>query len=477
MEIHKLSGWEISQKIKNKELTLNRVISLFKERIRRFNPQLNSLVSLFEDVEPPSSESSSELWGVPILIKDNICIKNREITCASKILKGFISCYDATVIEKIKKAGLVILGTTNMDEFAFGSSCENSCYGPTLNPYNKQYVPGGSSGGSAAGVSAGFSPLALGSDTGGSIRQPASFCGVVGFKPTYGRVSRYGLVAFGSSLDVIGPLARDIRDVAYLLEIISGWDAKDSTSSVQEKRPFSSALEDNIKGLKIGLPKEYFVAGLNKEVEKNVKEAIKVFESKGAYISEINLPHTEYAVPCYYILSSSEASSNLSRFDGIRYGARKKAKDLIEVYKKTRREGFGKEAKRRIMLGTFSLSSGYYEAYYLKALKVRSLIKKELQEVFRHYQAIITPTSPTPPFQIGERIEDPLSMYLSDIYTIPSNLSGIPSVSLPCGFTKEGLPVGLQIMANHFSEDILIRLSFSYQSVTNWHKIYPREYD
>ncbi len=477
MQLHKLSGWEISQKLKKREITLEDVVSYFKERIKKFNPQLNAVVSLFENVDYPSQDSTSPLWGVPILIKDNICIKNREITCASKILKGFISPYNATVIEKIKRAGLIILGTTNMDEFAFGSSCENSCYGSTLNPYNQEYVPGGSSGGSAVSVSIGFSPLALGSDTGGSIRQPASFCGVIGLKPTYGRVSRYGLVAFGSSLDVIGPFSRDIKDIAYLLNIISGWDSKDSTSYEAQSEDFASYLEDNIKGLKIGLPQEYFVEGLNKEVERKVKEAIKLLESKGASVSQISLPHTEYAVATYYILASSEASSNLSRFDGIKYGIRVKNKELIPLYKETRREGFGKEAKRRIMLGTFSLSSGYYEAYYLKALKVRSLIRKDFQEVFKYYQAIITPTSPTPPFRIGEKIEDPLSMYLSDIYTIPSNLAGIPSVSIPCGFTEDNLPIGMQIIANHFNESILIRLSFSYQNSTSWHKKFPERYD
>ncbi|MFC1514400.1 Asp-tRNA(Asn)/Glu-tRNA(Gln) amidotransferase subunit GatA [Candidatus Omnitrophota bacterium] len=475
MDLLNLSAWQISAKLKEKELALSEVVSFFRARIERLNPRLNAVVSLFDTPLGPEKGSDSNLWGVPLLIKDNICIKDRQATCASKILKGFTSPYDATVIERIKKAGLVILGTANMDEFAFGSSCENSCYGPTRNPWDHGRVPGGSSGGSAAAVAAGLVPLALGSDTGGSIRQPASLCGVVGFKPTYGRVSRYGLVAFGSSLDQIGSLSRDIADAAHLLKILSGSDARDSTSSQRPVDDLSASLRDDVKGMKIGLPRQYFVRGLDEQVKARVEEAIALLKAKGAAFTEIDLPHTEYAVATYYILASCEASSNLSRFDGIKYGRRVSDKHLISVYRKTRKEGFGNEAKRRIMLGTFSLSSGYYDAYYLKALKVRTLIKKDFQEAFKKYDAIVTPTSPTPAFAIGEKADDPLSMYLSDIYTISCNLAGIPAVSIPCGFTKEGLPIGLQLIADNFAESRLINIAYAYQSATDWHKRFPKE--
>ncbi|MBN2120150.1 MAG: Asp-tRNA(Asn)/Glu-tRNA(Gln) amidotransferase subunit GatA [Candidatus Omnitrophica bacterium] len=477
MSLHKLSGWQISEKLKKKEIGLGEVVSFFQERVQRLNPKIKAVISLFDEPLGPEKDSDSKLWGVPVLIKDNICIKNKEITCASKILKGFISPYNATVIERLRKAGLVILGTANMDEFAFGSSCENSCYGPTLNPWNESCVPGGSSGGCAAAVAAGLVPCALGSDTGGSIRQPASFCGAVGFKPTYGRVSRFGLVAFGSSLDQIGPISRDIVDSAYLLNIVSGKDSRDSTSASIAVPDFSKSFDGSLKGLKVGLPKEYFVSGLDGQVKKTVELAISVLKSKGIEFSEISLPHTEYAVPTYYILASSEASSNLSRFEGIRYGKRIHQNNLIELYKRTRQEGFGQEAKRRIMLGTFSLSSGYYEAYYLKALKVRWLIKKDFDQAFKAYDAIITPTSPTAAFKIGEKADNPLSMYLSDIYTISCNLSGVPSVSIPCGFTQEGLPVGLQLISKHFNEEMLIRLAHAYQESTDWHKQFPVNYE
>jgi len=477
MQLHKLSAWQLSEKIKNKEISIEEVIEYFTERIKKINPHFNAVISLFDPPIFSEEKKDSPLWGVPIVIKDNICIKDKEITCASRILKGFISPYDATVIRKIKEAGLIILGITNMDEFAFGSSCENSCYGPTLNPWNREYVPGGSSGGSATAVALGLSPLALGSDTGGSIRQPASFCGVVGFKPTYGRVSRFGLVAFGSSLDQIGPFCRDIRDCAYLLNIISGKDPNDSTTSSCKVDDYSQYLNDNVKGFKVGLPKEYFREGLDKEVKAKIDEVIKVLSSKGVIFEEVSLPHTEYAVPTYYILAPSEASSNLSRFDGIKYGLRKRGQSLIDTYKYSRQDGFGEEAKRRILLGTFSLSSGYYEAYYLKALKVRRLIREDFVKVFRYYDAILTPTSPTPPFKLGERLKDPLSMYLSDVYTISSNLAGLPSVSLPCGFTENNLPIGFQIIGDRFCEAKLIQLSYSYQKDTNWHTYFPKEYE
>jgi aspartyl-tRNA(Asn)/glutamyl-tRNA(Gln) amidotransferase subunit A len=479
MDLQRLSGWQISEKIKNKELTLSQIEGFFKERIKLINPLLNSLIRV-ETLYRPDSEkgcSCSALGGVPIVIKDNICIKDKEVTCASNILKGFRSPYDASVIKRLKRAGLMILGISNMDEFAFGSSCENSAYGPCKNPWDKERVPGGSSGGSAAAVAAGLSPLALGSDTGGSIRQPASFCGVVGLKPTYGRVSRFGLVAFGSSLDQIGPLSRDITDTAHLLNIISGFDSNDTTSSSKEVPDFSAFLKADIKGKKIALPKEYFSTGVEPQVKQLVTEAVKLLESKGAQVTSISLPLSEYAVPTYYILASSEASSNLSRFDGLRYGKRQAAETLNLTYNKTRSKGLGNESKRRIMLGTFSLSSGYYQAYYLRALKVRSLFKKEFSRVFKHYQAVITPTSPTAAFRLGEKSEDPLSMYLSDVCTISANLAGLPAVSLPCGFTKDNLPVGLQILADSFSEQELINIAYSYQQSTDWHKIIPEDYE
>ena len=413
------------------------------------------------------------MGGVPIAIKDNICIKGKKITCASKILASHTAVYNATVVERLKKAGLNIIGTANMDEFAFGSSTENSCYGPVKNPWNISYVAGGSSGGSAASVAARLVPFALGSDTGGSIRQPASLCAVVGFKPTYGRVSRYGLVAFGSSLDQIGPFTTNFIDCAYLLNILCGLDEKDSTSAAREVPDFAKSLKDIKPGIKIGLPKEYFGEGLNLEVKAAIEEVIEVFKKKKAKLIEISLPNTEYAVAAYYIIASSEASANLQRFDGIRYGKRVQDKNLIELYKKTRQSGFGDEAKRRIFLGTYSLSSGYYDAYYLKALRARRLIKEDFDKAFKEVDVILTPTSPTAAFKIGEKAADPISMYLSDIYTISVNLAGIPAVSFPCGWTKNNLPIGAQLIGKEFDESALINLGFVYQECTDFHKKIP----
>jgi aspartyl-tRNA(Asn)/glutamyl-tRNA(Gln) amidotransferase subunit A len=366
-----------------------------------------------------------------------------------------------------------------MDEFAFGSSTENSSFGPTHNPWDLERVPGGSSGGSAAAVAADEAIMALGSDTGGSIRQPASFCGIVGLKPTYGRVSRYGLIAFGSSLDQIGPLTKDVQDNALLLNVIAGYDPNDSTSVDLPVPDYSKSLVNDVKGIKIGIPKEYFVEGMDREVKGAIEEAIKLLKNLGATCREISLPHTEYAVPVYYIVATAEASSNLARFDGVQYGYRTpnaelRTRNLIDMYRKTRGEGFGPEAKRRIILGTYALSSGYYEAYYLRALKVRTLIKKDFDEVFKECDCIITPTSPTPAFKIAEKISDPLKMYLSDIYTISANLAGIPGISLPCGFTKNNLPIGLQILAKPFNEEMLFRVAHTYEQNTEWHKIKPK---
>ncbi|MBI4432662.1 MAG: Asp-tRNA(Asn)/Glu-tRNA(Gln) amidotransferase subunit GatA [Candidatus Omnitrophica bacterium] len=409
------------------------------------------------------------LYGVPIAIKDNICVENEAITCGSKILQNFVSPYNATVIERLLDAGAVIFGRTNMDEFAFGSSCETSFYGPTRNPHDLGRVPGGSSGGSAACVAAQTAIAALGSDTGGSIRQPASLCGVVGIKPTYGRVSRYGLIAFASSLDQIGPLTRDVRDSALLLKVLAGGDPRDSTSANVPVPDYLSFLGKDIKGMKIGIPKEYFKKeGLSPAVEKAVRqEAAQVLEKQGARCEEVSLPHTAFAIGVYYIVAPSEASSNLARFDGVRFGWRHPSTgNLLELYEKTRGEGFGSEAKRRIILGTYSLSSGYYDAYYLRAMKVRTRIKQDFDEVFKKVNVILTPTSPTPAFKLGEKATNPLEMYLSDIYTISANLAGIPAISVPCGAeVRDGksLPIGLQFMAKPFDEGKLFQIAHAFE--------------
>ena len=438
-------------------------------RIKAVDPKVKAYVHLAHG-EPKFDGA----FPIPIAIKDNLCTKGEEITCASRILKGFHSPYDAGVIQRIKKSGGTILGIVNMDEFAFGSSCESSCYGPTFNPWDLQCVPGGSSGGSAASVAADETIWALGSDTGGSIRQPASFCGIVGLKPTYGRVSRYGLIAFASSLDQIGPLTKDVRDCALLMNIISGYDQRDSTSVNQPVPDYTKALVNDVRGLKIGIPKEAFVEGLDGEVRRSIEDALNLLKKLGADIKEVTLPHTPYAVATYYIVATAEASSNLARFDGVRYGLRAqpsavRKNALVDMYEETRSKGFGDEAKRRIMLGTYALSSGYYDAYYLRGQKVRTLIKNDLDEVFKDCDVIMTPTSPTVAFKVGEKISDPLSMYLSDIYTIPANLAGIPAISIPCGFSKSGLPIGLQLMGKAFDEEMLLRVSYTYEQNTEWH--------
>ncbi len=418
--------------------------------------------------------AKGRLAGIPVALKDNLCEVNRPTTCSSRILKGFKPPYAATVVRKLEDEGAILLGKLNMDEFAFGSSCETSCYGPTRNPWDLDRIPGGSSGGSAAAVAADEAIMALGSDTGGSIRQPASLCGVVGLKPTYGRVSRYGLIAFASSLDQIGPVTKSVEDCALLLGVIAGHDEQDSTSIDTPVPDYTEFLNSDIKGLKAGVPKEYFVKGLDSEVEKAVRSAIDVFKKLGVEIVELSLPHTKYALSTYYIIASAEASSNLARFDGVQYGYRAAgAKDIINMYSSTRSKGFGEEAKRRLMLGTYVLSSGYYEAYYLKASKVRTKIKEDFDRTYERCDFIITPTSPTAAFKIGERTGDPLSMYLSDVYTIPANLAGIPAISIPCGFTGKGLPVGLQILAAAFREDIIIKAAHAFEINTDFHKRRP----
>ena len=489
-EFYKLTAHKLIEKINGKETTPQEIINSLNKRIKEADSKVKAYVRLpeFNFLNPASSiqHPASSLKGIPISIKDNICTQGYNTECCSKILEGFKPPYNATVIKKLKEKGAAIFPVkTNMDEFAFGSSTENSYFGPTHNPWNLECVPGGSSGGSAAAVAADEAILALGSDTGGSIRQPASFCGVVGLKPTYGRVSRYGLIAFASSLDQIGPITKDVRDCAIIMNIISGFDPSDSTSVNIEVPDYTEALVSDVKGMKIGIPKEYFTEGLEPEVRTIVEEAINKLKDLGADYKQVSLAHTEYAVPVYYIIATAEASSNLARFDGVQYGFRtrncelpacpagRRTANLIDMYKKTRGEGFGEEAKRRIILGTFVLSHGYYDAYYLRALKVRTLIKKDFDEVFGEFDCIITPTAPTAAFRIGEKIKDPLKMYLSDIYTISANLAGIPAISVPCGFTKKGLPVGLQILAKPFDEEMLFRAAYNYEQNTDWHKIKP----
>ena len=414
------------------------------------------------------------LLGVPVAIKDVLAVKGQPLNCGSKILGNFISPYDATVIEKLRAAGAIVFGRLNMDEFAMGSSTENSAFVTTRNPWDTTRIPGGSSGGSAAAVAADEAIATLGSDTGGSIRQPAALCGCVGVKPTYGRVSRYGLVAFASSLDQIGPFTKDVRDAATMLRVISGHDPRDSTSVPQSVPDFTAALGGDLKGLRLGLPKEYNIPGLDAEVKTAVDAAVKQLQSLGAETVEISLPHTEYAVATYYIIATAEASANLARYDGIRYGARVDGADLMELNSRTRGQGFGAEVKRRILLGTYVLSSGYYGAYYLRAQKVRTLIRRDFLQAFEKVDAIVTPTTPTAAFKAGEKSSDPLQMYLSDIFTISCNLAGIPGLSLPCGFTQSPkLPIGLQILGKPFGEETILKIAHAYEQSTPWHKEKP----
>jgi aspartyl-tRNA(Asn)/glutamyl-tRNA(Gln) amidotransferase subunit A len=430
-------------------------------------------LKMAEEVQKKIGEEKKLLLGIPLAIKDNICTKNILTTCSSKILSNFIPTYESTVTSRLIEQGYILIGKTNMDEFAMGSSTENSGFYPTRNPWDLERIPGGSSGGPAAAVASDECIAALGSDTGGSIRQPAAFCGVVGLKPTYGRVSRFGLVAFASSLDQIGPITKQVRDSAILMNIISGYDPLDSTSAPLPVPDFTAALGQDIKGLKMGVPKEYFIEGIEREVEVLVKEAIKRLELLGAIPVEVSLPHTGYAIATYYIIATSEASSNLARYDGMRYGLRSEGKDLIETYLNTRAHGLGAEVKRRIMLGTYALSAGYYEAYYKKAQQVRTLIKQDFESAFKEVDVIVTPTSPTAAFKLEEKIADPLQMYLSDIFTISVNLAGVPGISIPCGFTADNLPVGLQIIGRHFDEESILKVAYAYEQSTEWHKRRP----
>lgn len=466
---------ELLDLINKGEVRQEEILSDIKSKINKTEAKLKAYAHPPNNFEPVKKDSL--LKGIPIAIKDNICTKGELTTCSSRILLGFKPPYDATVIERLKDNGALIFGKTNMDEFAFGSSCETSFYGPTRNPWDLERVPGGSSGGSAAAVAADEAIWALGSDTGGSIRQPAALCGIVGLKPTYGRVSRYGLIAFASSLDQIGPFTKDVYDAALLLSIIAGHDNRDSTSVDIKAGDYLGCLKKDVKGLKIAIPKEYFIEGMDKQVEDSIRQAKTELEKLGAKFKEVSLPHTKYAVAVYYIIATAEASSNLARFDGVQYGFRTKDKDaasMIDTYKQTRGKGFGTEAKRRIILGTYVLSSGYYEAYYLRALKVRTLIKKDFDDVFKEFDCLFTPTSPTPAFKIGEKFENPLSMYLSDIYTISANLAGIPAISVPCGLTKDKLPIGLQILAAPFKEENLFKAAYNFEQNTEWHKMKPK---
>ncbi|MFZ7784044.1 Asp-tRNA(Asn)/Glu-tRNA(Gln) amidotransferase subunit GatA [Bacillus velezensis] len=478
---HKIT--ELKQMIHKKEIKISDLVDESYKRIASVDDKVQAFLQLDEERARAYAKELDEavdgrsehglLFGMPIGVKDNIVTKGLRTTCSSKILENFDPIYDATVVERLQAAEAVTIGKLNMDEFAMGSSTENSAYKATKNPWNLDTVPGGSSGGSAAPVAAGEVPFSLGSDTGGSIRQPASFCGVVGLKPTYGRVSRYGLVAFASSLDQIGPITRNVEDNAFLLQAISGPDKMDSTSANVEVPDFLSSLTGDIKGLKIAVPKEYLGEGVGKEAKESVLAALKVLEGLGATWEEVSLPHSKYALATYYLLSSSEASANLARFDGIRYGYRSdNADNLIDLYKQTRSEGFGNEVKRRIMLGTFALSSGYYDAYYKKAQKVRTLIKKDFEDVFEKYDVIVGPTTPTPAFKIGEKTSDPLTMYANDILTIPVNLAGVPGISVPCGFA-DGLPLGLQIIGKHFDEGTVYRVAHAFEQATDHHKAKP----
>lgn len=416
-----------------------------------------------------ASGAATALTGIPVAVKDNMCTKGVLTTCASKMLANFVPPYESTVTRKLAEQNYILTGKANMDEFAMGSSTENSGFHTTRNPWDLERIPGGSSGGSAAAVAADECIAAIGSDTGGSIRQPASMCGVVGLKPTYGRVSRYGLVAFASSLDQIGPLTKNVRDAALMMNAISGHDPLDSTSAPVTVPDFTAALGQDIKGMKIGIPKEYFVPGMDHEVEDAVRTAIRNLEALGAFPVEVSLPHTEYAIATYYVLATSEASSNLARYDGVKYGFRAEGRDLLDMYKNTRAQGFGPEVKRRIMLGTYALSSGYYDAYYKKGQQVRTLIKQDFDNALREVDVIVTPTAPTPAFKIGEKATDPLRMYLSDICTISVNLAGAPALVLPCGSTHAGLPVGLQIIGRHFDEESLLKVAYAYEQNTEWH--------
>ena len=483
MELNQLTIHEAHDLLKNKQLSSLELTKAVLEHIRLVESRIRATVTITEDLALAQAKRAdgliasgnvTPLTGVPVLIKDNMCTKNILTTCSSKMLHNFKPPYNATVIDKLNNSGMVMVGKANMDEFAMGSSTENSAFFTTHNPWDLDRVPGGSSGGSAAAVAADECIYALGSDTGGSIRQPAGFCGVTGLKPTYGRVSRYGLVAFASSLDQIGPLTKDTIDSAIVMNVISGHDPRDSTSSAASVPDYTKSLIPDLKGIRLGVPREYFVPGMQPEVERLIRDAVSKMQELGAIVEwDVSLPSTPYALAVYYIIAPSEASANLARYDGVKYGYSYEGPgNMWEAMEKTRQFGFGPEVKRRIMLGTYALSAGYYDAYYLKAQRVRTLIRREFDAAFEKYDALITPTSPTVPFKIGEKTGDPLQMYLSDVCTLPINIAGIPAISVPAGFAG-GLPVGMQIIGKPFNEEILFRTAYAYQQVTGWHKVKP----
>jgi aspartyl-tRNA(Asn)/glutamyl-tRNA(Gln) amidotransferase subunit A len=474
MNLKNITADKLVARYRNRDLTVTEVIKGVYEQIDHVDKDVRAFLSLCPeralaearrlDAQIAAGERLEPLAGVPVAIKDNIAIRDLQTTCGSKVLEGYISPFTATAVERLRGAGAIVVGKANCDEFAMGSTTENSGYFVTRNPHKLDRVPGGSSGGSAASVASGTSLIALGSDTGGSVRTPAAFCGVVGLKPTYGRVSRYGLVAFGSSLDQIGPLCKSVREAAQTLAVIAGFDQFDSTSADTAVDDYVKNLDTSIDGLRIGIPKEYFISGLDPEVRSKIEAGMRVYESLGCKLQEISLPHTEYAVATYYLIATAEASSNLARYDGVRYGQRRAGNaPLQEMYRRTRADGFGAEVKRRILLGTYALSAGYYDAYYLKALKVRTLMLKDFQKAFEQVDVILSPTSPTVAFRIGEKTSDPLSMYLSDIFTITQALAGLPAISIPCGKNSENMPVGMQLVANHFQESLLLNVAYQFE--------------
>ena len=479
---HFLTIHQLLEQLRAGELSSREVTQACLDRVEKVDDRLNAFISVDATDALAQADAADQsravgedlpMLGVPVAVKDVLAVKDQPLNCASKILGEFNSPYDATVIQKLRAAGAVVFGRLNMDEFAMGSSNENSAFGPARNPWNTDCIPGGSSGGSAVAVAADECIASLGSDTGGSIRQPAALCGCVGLKPTYGRVSRYGLVAFASSLDQVGPFTKDVRDAATLLQVIAGADDRDSTNVPEPVPDYSAALSGDVKGLRIGLPREYQVEGLDPEVKAATDTAVKQLEALGAEVKEITLPHTEYAIATYYIIATAEASANLARFEGVRYGARLDGADPEEMNRKTRGAGFGEEVKRRIILGTYVLSSGHYDAYYLRAQKVRTLIRQDFLKAFEEVDLIATPTTPTPAFKIGEKTGDPLQMYLSDIYTISCNLAGLCGISVPCGFSKAGLPIGLQLLGKPFGEPDLLRAAHAYEQATDWHTHRP----
>ena len=483
MTIYDLSLAGLRAGLDKREFTAVEVTTRYLERIFATNPGINTFINICDATALAEAEAAdrlitagqaSPLTGLPIAVKDIFNTIGLPTTCGSRILENYVSPYDATAIERIKQQNAVIIGKLNMDEFAMGSSNENSAFGPVRNPWDTSRVPGGSSGGSAASVAARQAAAALGTDTGGSIRQPASHCSVVGLKPTYGRVSRYGVVAYASSLDQVGPVTRDVRDCALLLQAIAGYDPSDSTSVNTPVPDYPAELDGGLNGVRIGLPREYIIDGLDVDVSKAVEQAVETYRNLGAEIVEVALPHTAYAVACYYLITSAEASSNLARYDGVRFGLRaENAENLIDMYMQSRAAGFGTEVKRRIMLGTYALSSGYYDAYYLKAQKVRTLIRQDFLDAFAKVDALLTPVAPTPAFAIGEKVDDPLQMYLSDIYTIPVNLAGTCAMSLPCGFSAGGLPIGMQLIGKPFDEATILRTGHAFEQATEWHKRRP----